>query len=779
MEPYDPDAKDADGDGIVQERTPWERPVGARLLDKFGNEIQQGAIQNARPDGMQVIDKDGNKIDYVPSYAGRVPYNPSAGPKSPLSDHGALSLRERGAPDIMELIGMANAQLERQMRLLMLRGSSSASEKSDDTIIDELVDEIGDDAVTGNRTDDVGLRRLRKFLGTATEKLREAYPDASSDDVRDLLKHAALAYMWREEIGNREDKFNFKNLLDEIFDGEEGYVEPHDLLDALYEAGGLRLVSTAVMGLQKEKLDDAAFAKLAKRLQERFDGFELTAGDLDDGTATWGDAGRIGAIEKVLGAWDATKETVGDPDSLDDINDILVRKFKNLDTLSAEEIERILERPDIDERVNWDLLNGSVLMPYGNGRIIHYPLAEEHLHDKNGDIEDVPPEALITAMVDGRVRLPNGFFVDFRDVLFDPDLYSQIDELENISNARFNFQLIKNDSGGYEAPIWAVFQVTDKKTGKTYFLKASQYGVHDAMLERIGDDTQALFGFVTPTGQRFVTVMEPSDLLTIDSGVNALVDPKQIRWSLTPHVADVVQPRTTPEKILEVSFIQDVLQDAGISADEIVQDPELIEQVARLTVMDYLLANSDRHGGNLLVYVDSRGKVRLVPIDHGLLFGGRLTENGIDPDNDWDEVQWQEYAEEEGNRTPYGWRVDGNFSKMWRIFGDIRFRQTLDADENLPIQQSAAAVANPAPDSARPPWGLANERRMIEVALETVQKFDDETISRLFSPERLAEQGVELSDSEMQHLAAMETMFRLRLEQVLDDPDSLFLLFPR
>lgn len=769
MEPYDPDAKDADGDGIVQERTPWERPVGARLLDKFGNEIAKGAIENARPDGMQVIDKDGNKIDYVPSYAGRVPSNPSEGPKSALSDHGALSIRERGFPNIEQNIAMAMQRLEDAMNRAARGGQ--APQRSDDTLVDELVAEIGDDLVAGNRTDDVGLRRLRKFLGTATEKINESFPDASDEDVKSLLKHAALAYMWREEVGNRDSKFNFKEFLDEIFDGEEGLVEPHDLLDSLYEAGGLRLVSTAVLALKDQKLDNSAFAKLAKRLQQRFDGFELEAGELDDATGTWGDAGRIGAIEQVLEAWDATKQTAGDPESLDDIDDILARKFKALEPLSAEEIERVLERPDIDERVDWTLLEGEVIIAEGENEVIHYPRAERHLHDDNGDIEDIPPQALITAILDGGIRLPNGRRIDFMDVLFEPELYDNVlQELEVMSNGRFDIMLIKNTGEiSPDIPIWAVFEVTDKKTGKRYFLKTSQYGVHDSLLERVGDDTQALFGFVTPTGRRFVNLQEQGNLVSGDAG--GMYPSKPIRWSLTPHVADLMQPRTTPDSLQEVRFMNRLLADAGISEEEAVQDPELIDQIARLTLMDFLLGNSDRHGSNLMAYVDSRGKVRLVPIDHGLMFGGRLREDGIDPDLEWDETDWAQFAEAEGLTTIYGWRVDGNFSKMWNIFGDLRFRQLPDADTD--------AVVNPAPPDKRPAWGLDNERRMIQIALEMAQRLDDDTIARLFSPDRLEEQGVGLSDSERQHLEAMETMFRLRLEQVIDDPDEMFVLFPR
>lgn len=43
MEPYNPSAEDGDGDGIVQEGTPWERPKGTFIRDKSGKLLEAGA----------------------------------------------------------------------------------------------------------------------------------------------------------------------------------------------------------------------------------------------------------------------------------------------------------------------------------------------------------------------------------------------------------------------------------------------------------------------------------------------------------------------------------------------------------------------------------------------------------------------------------------------------------------------------------------------------------------------------------------------------------------
>lgn len=135
-EPYDPDARDGDNDGIVQENTPWERPAATRLMDAAGKLIERGKESSSRPSGIRVVDADGNDVDYTPTYersragtigAGRqvgestskprkpepkkpvvdkpTQEQPEVKPKKPgsgsaLSDHGAGSLKERGLRDV-------------------------------------------------------------------------------------------------------------------------------------------------------------------------------------------------------------------------------------------------------------------------------------------------------------------------------------------------------------------------------------------------------------------------------------------------------------------------------------------------------------------------------------------------------------------------------------------------------------------------------------------------------------------------------------------------------
>lgn len=101
-EPYDPDARDADGDGIVQEQTAWERPVGTNLVDELGRAITRGSNVGARPRGMRVVDSGGKDVDYTPTYArpGAAPGAERVGGATALADHGSGSLKERGLPTV-------------------------------------------------------------------------------------------------------------------------------------------------------------------------------------------------------------------------------------------------------------------------------------------------------------------------------------------------------------------------------------------------------------------------------------------------------------------------------------------------------------------------------------------------------------------------------------------------------------------------------------------------------------------------------------------------------
>lgn len=123
-EPYDPDAQDGDGDGVVQDGTAWERPVGTRILTELGREVARD-MMTMRPSQLnRIVDADGNDVDYTPKWRSRqgrptigdkpevdrkpmdlpeIP-SPEKGPKSPLGKIGAPTLKERGMPTVDEML---------------------------------------------------------------------------------------------------------------------------------------------------------------------------------------------------------------------------------------------------------------------------------------------------------------------------------------------------------------------------------------------------------------------------------------------------------------------------------------------------------------------------------------------------------------------------------------------------------------------------------------------------------------------------------------------------
>lgn len=105
LEPYNPDAVDADNDGIVQEGTAWERPAGTRLLDELGNEIERGLQSMQRPN-LRVVDSNGNNVDYKPTYQRGTPGGGIRQKQklSTLAELGYPSLKEMGVRSIGDMV---------------------------------------------------------------------------------------------------------------------------------------------------------------------------------------------------------------------------------------------------------------------------------------------------------------------------------------------------------------------------------------------------------------------------------------------------------------------------------------------------------------------------------------------------------------------------------------------------------------------------------------------------------------------------------------------------
>jgi hypothetical protein len=70
QEPYNPNPKDADNDGIVQEGTPFERPIGTRYLTAAGEEISSllDGSNVSQLDGLRLVDANDNPVQYSQSW---------------------------------------------------------------------------------------------------------------------------------------------------------------------------------------------------------------------------------------------------------------------------------------------------------------------------------------------------------------------------------------------------------------------------------------------------------------------------------------------------------------------------------------------------------------------------------------------------------------------------------------------------------------------------------------------------------------------------------------
>jgi len=84
LEPYNPDAVDADNDGIVQEGTAWERPAATQIVDALGNIIEAGKMAGQRPGNARVVDADGKDVPYTPTYMRPQGAKPDGPPTSGL-----------------------------------------------------------------------------------------------------------------------------------------------------------------------------------------------------------------------------------------------------------------------------------------------------------------------------------------------------------------------------------------------------------------------------------------------------------------------------------------------------------------------------------------------------------------------------------------------------------------------------------------------------------------------------------------------------------------------
>lgn len=355
--------------------------------------------------------------------------------------------------------------------------------------------------------------------------------------------------------------------------------------------------------------------------------------------------------------------------------------------------------------------------------------AIKHIHDDGGSLDDIPDEIVFDAIVDGELRKYNrGDTVDMDSVLADG--FGEASEWEN---KRFRFEVLadktREDTGG----LWQVVKVYDKVSGKEYYMKKSYYARNEAVLEMVGARAGEILEFPNNPNKIRVDRLRQMDQLN-DNGRSA-------RWIITEASKDWdIGGGSTPPEVP-----QDAANVRGIDIEE--------RDVARMAVLDLVLHNQDRHPGNWQIFTDERGRQRFIPIDHGMLGGGRVG-NFDDMDEDITPADLNLWADEtidefEANGIQYF----ADFYQVWNN-GLFHAKQYYEHDDRFPEQRA----------------------RFLAVVRNATNKLEQEFDS-MFDFDRIQENGVELSELEKAHLVALKRVARHRLDWLKQNPEALVAFF--
>lgn len=252
-EPYDPDARDADNDGIVQERTPWERPAGMLVLDSAGRQIERGRAMTERPAGLRIVDRQGNTVQYTPSYMGK---QPSGARGTALADRGTLSLQERGFPTTRSITAPKPViQSEAQRLISKLRPTDTARMRKRDRVEHDRAKKVLGKLL--ERVDEPGEREVITAVG-----LNSLYWAATAFNI-DLGAADAITTMWS---GSSDADFN-----------------PHQVLEDMFEMGGFFAVAYPLAALKdRYNLSKQQMAKVTAGAKKWLSDKKLTAGEMSD-----------------------------------------------------------------------------------------------------------------------------------------------------------------------------------------------------------------------------------------------------------------------------------------------------------------------------------------------------------------------------------------------------------------------------------------------------------------------------------------------------------------
>ena len=332
--------------------------------------------------------------------------------------------------------------------------------------------------------------------------------------------------------------------------------------------------------------------------------------------------------------------------------------------------------------------------------------AIEHLHKKGGKLEDVPDGVVIDAVVDDNLKgLPAG--ADRRAILNKGLARLGLNEGATFENDRYKFKFVKSGGAG---TIWEVIRVQDKQTGEIWYMKTSQYGQNDALLENIGmRAAQALeFG-------------NDENHLRIGEVLTGNGNGKPMRWMM---MRDVAQWDNAVE-LAQGDKWKDAYKQQINPGDAI--EPR---DAARLAIMDYVFDNRDRHQKNFLMAKDAQGRIRLAVIDNGLFGGGRLKEQ--EPGQGVTPLELADYAKKEAGRKVAQYRQKFNNGIKGLVGAGFRHKNARDRDV------------------------FADQAR------RTIDRLEQQ-LDTIFSIDRIEANGVRLTDVEKAHIKALREVAEGRI----------------
>lgn len=323
---------------------------------------------------------------------------------------------------------------------------------------------------------------------------------------------------------------------------------------------------------------------------------------------------------------------------------------------------------------------------------------------------------------------PDGSQATFEDILTGRKKLSYDDVFEN---RRFTFRQKKSDfqQNDTQGGLWSVFQVTDKETGEVWYIKGSTYPADDAILELLGMRAGSLLDLAAQADARNVRISPPATV--------RIVGDRSLRWTAMRSVDEWNHPDG-----------QVLAWTDGITAGGINPDKVSIDDIAQILTMDFILGNSDRHEGNLMVAMDANGVQRLAIIDNGILAGGRLHSERDEFGYDFSVKDITDRLEAEAAKQPdeIFSQISGNFLYHSPNFKTMNARLgDIDGDGG----------------------------EFIEATKRTVEKIKA-NLEELFDTREYSRRGVPLTPTERAHIEGIKKVALKRIELLENDSDLIW-----